>query len=80
MSTEQTTADEAHEEWWAGAPKITFEFRWDADANVWVITSPEISGLTTEAQSLPEGLRRAADVVPYLIENVEGIPPEALRV
>ena len=46
----------------------TVFFTWDEEANVWVATSPDITGLVLESESLDTLMKRVKDAVPELLE------------
>ena len=46
----------------------TVLFTWDEEANVWVATSPDITGLVLESESLDVLMERAKDAIPELLE------------
>lgn len=41
---------------------------WDADANVWVVTSDDIPGLVTSAKDTDEVIQKLKIMVPELLE------------
>ena len=46
----------------------TVLFTWDEEASVWVATSPDITGLVLESESLDTLMNRVKDAVPELLE------------
>jgi hypothetical protein len=49
--------------------KIVVEAFWDADAKVWVASTPEPIGLATEARSIEELQSKLAILVPDLLSE-----------
>lgn len=57
------------------AAAYTIRAEWDAQADRWVGTSPDIIGLVVEAASLPALLSDAAEMVPLLMPaNGQAMP------
>lgn len=46
----------------------TVLFTWDEEASVWVATSPDVTGLVLESESLDSLMNRVKDAVPELLE------------
>ena len=46
----------------------TVLFTWDEEASVWVATSPDVTGLVLESESLDTLMNRVKDAVPELLE------------
>ncbi len=46
----------------------TVYFTWDDEAEVWVATSPNVTGLVLESESLDELIHRVEEAVPELLE------------
>ena len=46
----------------------TVLFTWDEEASVWVATSPDVTGLVLESESLDALMNRVKDAVPELLE------------
>ena len=46
----------------------TIYFTWDEEANVWIATSPNITGLVLESESLDKLIQKAKDAAPELVE------------
>ncbi len=52
-----------------GVPKILFiRAEWDDEANVWVATSDDVSGLATEAETIEALNAKLQRMVPELLE------------
>ena len=49
---------------------------WDADAEVWVATSDDVPGLTTEAPSMEELIEKLRVMIPELLD-ANGFPQES---
>jgi len=47
---------------------ITINARWDTEANVWVATSGDVSGLVVEADDWPTMIEEVKLVLPDLLE------------
>ena len=41
---------------------------WDSEARVWVVTSDDVPGLVTEAETIDGVLKNLAELLPYLLE------------
>jgi predicted RNase H-like HicB family nuclease len=51
-------------------PRYEVQARWDDEAQVWVAESDKIPGLITEAESIPELVRKLRILIPeLLVEN-----------
>lgn len=48
---------------------------WDGEAQVWVATSEDVPGLTTEAGTFEGLLRKVREVIPELLEANGVLPP-----
>ena len=46
----------------------TVFFSWDEEASVWVATSPDVTGLVLESESLDMLMQRVKDAIPELLE------------
>ena len=46
----------------------TVFFSWDEEARVWVATSPDVTGLALESESLDVLMQRVKDAVPELLK------------
>ncbi len=46
----------------------TIFFTWDDEAEVWIATSPNVTGLVLESESLDKLICRVKDAVPELLE------------
>jgi hypothetical protein len=53
---------------------ITIEARWDAEAAVWLATSPEVPGLVVEAPSWTAMIEEVKLILPDFLE-LAGLPP-----
>ena len=51
------------------AKKYLIYAEWDAEAEVWVASSDEVPGLTTEADTIPALIAILEHVVPELLEE-----------
>ena len=47
--------------------EYTVNFQWDSEANVWVATSGDITGLILESESLDQLMQRVMQAAPELI-------------
>ena len=46
----------------------TVYLTWDEEAKVWIATSPNITGLVLESESLDKLMQKAKDAAPELLE------------
>jgi len=61
-------------------PTVLIRAEWDDEAEVWVATSPDVSGLAIEAATMEELMRRVPGVLQDLVAlngiELEGEPGE----
>ena len=52
---------------------------WDDEAEVWIATSPEVTGLVLESESLDKLIQRVHDAVPELLELNAQTPAKSIN-
>lgn len=60
----------------AGSRVFHVEACWDAEAEVWVATSPDVPGLATEARELDTLSCKLEIMIPELLEANQALPDE----
>ncbi len=62
-----------------GTKPITVNAEWDQEAKVWVVTSDDVPGLITEAETIEALTEKLSVIIPELLEANDTLPGDTIR-